>query len=49
MKGKHYNTIPSFIQYKNIIIYRHNKLFTIFIDYLLPILLTIYYVAYIIN
>jgi hypothetical protein len=47
MKGKHYNTITSFVPYKNIIIYAHNKLFTIFINYLLPILLITYYLGYI--
>jgi hypothetical protein len=28
MKGKHYNIITSFVAYKNIIIYVHNKIFT---------------------
>ncbi len=46
MKGKHYNTITSFVPYKNIIIYPHNKIFSIFINYLLPILLTTYYLGY---
>jgi hypothetical protein len=41
---QHYNTImTSFVPYKNIIIYPHNKLFIIFTNYLLPILLTTYY------
>jgi hypothetical protein len=37
MKGKHYNILTSFVPYKNIIIYPHNKFFTIF---------TIYYLSY---
>jgi hypothetical protein len=47
MKRKHYNTITFFVPYKNIIIYPHNKTFTIFINYLLPILLTTYYFGHI--
>jgi hypothetical protein len=43
MKKKHYNTITSFVPYKNIIIYPHNKIFIIFQNYLLPILFIIYY------
>jgi hypothetical protein len=37
MKGKHYNIIASFVSYKNIITYPHNKIFILFINYLLPI------------
>jgi hypothetical protein len=37
MKGKHYNTITYFVPYKNIFTYAHNKIFTIFPNYLLPI------------
>ncbi len=38
---QHNNIIPSFVRYKNIIIYIHNKIFTIFLNYILPpILLT---------
>jgi hypothetical protein len=45
---QHYNTImTSFVPYKNIIIYPQNKIFTIFTNYLLPILLITYYLAYI--
>jgi len=40
---QHYSTITSFVPYKNIIIYPHNKIFTIFINYLLSILHTTYY------
>jgi hypothetical protein len=40
---QHYNIITSFVPYKNIIIYQHNQIFTIFRNYLLPILLTTYY------
>jgi hypothetical protein len=45
MKGKHYNIITSFVPYKNIIIYQHNKIFIFslaiyYLPYLLP---TIYY------
>jgi hypothetical protein len=39
--------MTSFVPYKNIIIYPQNKIFTIFINYLLPILLITYYLAYI--
>jgi hypothetical protein len=46
MKGKHYNIITSFVPYKNIFIYQHNKIFTIFPNYLLPTLLTTYYLYY---
>jgi hypothetical protein len=43
MKGKHFNNITSFVLYKNIVIYPHNKIFIVFmINYLLPILLTTY-------
>jgi hypothetical protein len=44
---KHYNIITSFVSYKNIIIYQHNKIFTIFLNYLLLILLITYYLSYI--
>ncbi len=38
---QHNNIITSFVRYKNIIIYIHNKIFTIFLNYILPpILLT---------
>jgi hypothetical protein len=47
MKGKRYNTITSFVSYKNIILYSHNKIFIVFINYLLPILITTYYFGYI--
>ncbi len=47
MKGKHYNIITTFVPYKNIIIHPHNKIFTIFINYLLPILLATYCLSYI--
>jgi hypothetical protein len=44
MKGKHYNTITSFVPYKNIIyIHTINKIFIVFISYLLHILLITYY------
>jgi hypothetical protein len=46
MKGKHYNIITSFVPYKNIIIYQHNKTFIIFPKYLLPTLLTTYKLIY---
>jgi hypothetical protein len=55
---QHYNTITSFVLYKNIIIYPHNKIFIFFINNLLPIILTtydlgyiptIYYLTYLIN
>jgi hypothetical protein len=36
MRSLHYNIITSFVPYKNIIIYQHNKIFTIFLNYLLP-------------
>jgi hypothetical protein len=39
----HYNIITSFFWYKNINIYPHNKIFIIFPNYLLSILLTTYY------
>jgi hypothetical protein len=44
MKGKHYNTITSFVPYKSIITYPHNKIFTIFINYLLPPTYPTYYI-----
>jgi len=48
MKRKHYNTttlniITFFVLYKNVIMYPHNEIFTIFTNYLVPILLTTYY------
>jgi hypothetical protein len=43
---QHYNTITSFVPYKKIIIYLHNKIFIIFPNYLLPIILTTDYLSY---
>jgi hypothetical protein len=44
---QHYNIITSFVTYKNNIIYPINKIFIVFIKYLLSILLTTYYLGYI--
>jgi len=35
IKGKHYNTITTFVPYKKKCIYAHNKIFIIFPNYLL--------------
>jgi hypothetical protein len=43
---QHYNIITSIVAYKNIIIYLYNKIFTIFVNYLLHILFTTYYLFY---
>jgi hypothetical protein len=41
VKGKHYNIVTSFVPYKNIIIYPHNKFYLF--------LLTIYYLSYLLH
>jgi len=51
MKGKHCNitTLSHPLSYTKTLSYPHNKVFTIFINYLLAILLTSYYLSYLLH